>query len=280
MNRIVQRITNASPQRRLLQLVNVLAVATRGRALGISHLVEHPKCGGSWVRNMMQHYLGGEPYLVDRLVGRRTVVQVHRLYRARYCNPVVVFRDPRDMFVSFYYHETRYDERERRLDVHGYLEHDPDRPVREDFAAYLEAKLTHRTHPGFSYAQFVDSWIDRPEACIVRYEDCLIDAGAELARILEFLGESVDAERLAASVDFNRFESETRRRYGVARKPGETDEGKFQRKGISGDWKNHFDARSCKLLDEYEGSSLRRLGYESDAGWVNRFADELAGGDG
>ena len=45
----------------------------------------------------------------------------------------------------------------------------------------------------------------------------------------------------------------------------------FERKGIAGDWRNHFDPRSCELLERHEGESLRRLGYEADASWIERF---------
>lgn len=277
MARLLGLIRAVPLRKRFFQVANGAAAAVLGRRMRVAHVVEHPKCGGSWVRNMVQQYLGGRPYLDDRLIGRRTVIQVHRLYSWRFCNPIIVVRDPRDMFVSFYYHETKYELRESTLAVNRYFHHDPERPVREDFAEYLEAKLTHRTQPAFRYAEFLDSWLDHSnEACLVRYEDCLDDCGRELRRIVKFLNEPVDEARIDEVVDYNSFANETKRRYGVARARGHSDASKFQRKGIAGDWRNHFNRRSCELIQRFEQRSLERLGYEKDASWSTAFLDQLA----
>lgn len=258
---------------RLYQVANLALVAAVGRRLPVFHLVEHPKCGGSWIRNMMQHYIGGEPYLGDRIVTKNTVIQVHRLYSHIYCNPVIVFRDPRDVFVSFYYHERRMIEQGLYPSISRYYQFNINRAPADDFAAYLQAKLGHRTDPGFSYSKFVDSWLDRKGSCSVLYENALEDTARELARIVRFLDFEVDPEKISEITDYHSFEHETMRRYGVARKPGTEDAHKFQRKGISGDWRNHFNERSCELIHEYEWSSIQRLGYEKDESWIDRFID-------
>jgi hypothetical protein len=258
-------------RRRSTRLANAALIATLGRALGIVQVVEYPKCGGSWVRNMLQHYLGGAPYLADRLVRRGSVVQSHRLRLPGAARPIVVVRDPRDLFVSFYYHETCYEGRAKALAIARHFAHDPTRPPAEDFAAYLEAKLTHRTFPPFSYRTFVARWLARPGICLIRYEDLLADPAGGLGRMLDHLGAAVDDAKLAATVAFTAFAAETARIYGQARAPGEADPARFLRKGIAGDWRNHFDERACRLLEAHEGETLRRLGYEADAGWIARF---------
>ncbi len=270
LRNLIDRVRSRPLRTRLLQASNMALTVGLGRQLGLVHLAEYPKCGGSWVRNMLQAYTRTERFLDDRLLRRGDVVQVHRLQKPWYRRTVVVTRDPRDMYVSFYYHETQYREREKHLAVEHYFARDPSRPLREDFAAYLEAKLTHVTHPPFTLAEFVRSWQAQPGALWVRYEDCLADAEAELARVVRELGLPVDRERVRQAVEANCFENATRAR-GKLRKPGEADPGSFERKGIAGDWKNHFDRRSCELLEHYEGASLRALGYERDAGWIERF---------
>jgi hypothetical protein len=174
------------------------------------------------------------------------------------------------MYVSSYYHETQYRNREQRLRIERWFHHDPKRPLREDFATYLEAKLTRFTHPPFLLHEFVRAWKQRPGALWVRYEDCLADAEAELTRLVQGLGLALDRSEVRKAVEANSFENATRAR-GQARKRGDADPGAFERKGIAGDWKNHFDARACELLERYEGETLRALGYERDAGWVERF---------
>jgi hypothetical protein len=267
---LARRARNAPLRIRALQLANGTASIFLSRPLGFIHVVESPKCGGSWIRNMLCAYNGTERFLDDRLLRPREVIQVHRLYRPWYWRPVVVVRDPRDMYVSAYYHETHYRRREKNLAIERYFRHDPSRPLREDFACYLDAKLRHRTHPPFTYRQFVQSWSNRPRVIRVRYEDFLRDAEGELSRVAQHVGLEVDPRRIQHAVETNRFENATRAR-GKSRRPGETDPGEFERKGVSGDWRNHFDRRSCELIEKYEHSTLRELGYESDAGWIERF---------
>src|SRR3546814_13139424 len=46
------------------------------------------------------------------------------------------------------------------------------------------------------------------------------------------------------------------------RQPGEADPQSFLRKGIAGDWKNHFDAECNRLYCDVAGESLSAAGYE------------------
>jgi hypothetical protein len=271
LRRLATRARSVPLHTRVPQLANALLEPLLCRPFGLIHVVEHPKCGGTWVRNMLRSYNGTQAYLADRLIRPHDVIQTHRLYRAWYWRPVVVVRDPRDVFVSQYYHDTHYRRREKGLEIERHFRHDPARPLREDFAAYLEAKLQLRANPSFHYAEFVHSWQNRPRACWVRYEDCLTDAEAELTRILRCFGLPYDRERIRHAVEVNRFENATLARSGRARRPGEADPGEFERKGIAGDWKNHFDARSCELIQRLEGWTLRVLGYERDASWIEPF---------
>jgi len=273
---LADRLRNVPLRARAWQLANEMLTPVAGRALGLIHVVEHPKCGGSWVRKLIQTYRGGDRFLADRPLRRGDVVQIHRLHRPWYWRPVVVVRDPRDLFVSFYYHETRYSRRERHLSIERHFRHEPERPLREDFAAYLEAKLVHRTHPRFGYQEFVRSWRGRPGVAWLRYEDCLADPEGELARILRAVGLPVDLQRVHEAVELNSFENATRLRTGRSRRPGEEDPTEFERKGVAGDWKNHFDARCCELIERFEGWTLRTLEYEADASWIERFLAERA----
>ena len=274
--RILERVFNphVSPKDRAFQVANAVLTPLLCRPLRLCHVVEYPKCGGSWIRNMIRSYLGSALYLGDRLIFRDAVIHTHRLYRRSFALPVVVVRDPRDIYVSMYYHENFYEGRKNVTALDRAFSHDPSRSPRDDFAAYLEAKLTTVTHPVFFFSQFVDSWIGRPGICPVRYEDFLDDAERELIRVVRFLDRQVDLERIAEVVSENSFESQTRRAYGRSRSSGEEDRSKFLRKGVAGDWRNLFNEKSCELIRLFEGASLRRLGYETDDSWVRRFLDE------
>lgn len=254
------------------QLVNAALVPIVGERLRVTHVVEFPKCGGSWVRNCVLTYLGLEPNVNSHIVRRNDVLHGHRLYRSFYNWPIIVVRDPRDTYVSLFHHETSLNRvRNVQSDFDRYFVRDPDRDVREDFADYLDARFSRRFHPWFTYAEFTRSWLDRQGILLVRYEDMLKDAEHQIVRILEFIGHPVDRERVRESVAENSFARQTRRLYGEARDPGQGDATKFLRKGVSGDWRNHFNARACERFWETEGEALRRLGYESDAGWIPAF---------
>jgi len=270
-----QRVFNRRVKlaQRALHLSNVGIEAALSGPLRLAHVVEFPKCGGSWVRNMLRTYRNTDLFTHERLLRRGDVVMVHRLYRRRFPRPIVVVRDPRDLYVSFYYYETAFERRDPSTVLFTHFRHDPQRPVQEDFHEYLRVKLLRLTHPWFFYSQFLDAWLNRPQVCVVRYEDCLAEPQTQLIRMLRFLGEDIDLERVERTVQQTSFSAITQARYGQSRAPGEEDKTKFHRKGIAGDWKNHFNAASCRLLEQLEGTSLRRLGYEVDAGWVEKFLD-------
>jgi hypothetical protein len=272
---ILERIfnPNVSLKTRTIQVANAILTPVLVRPLRLTHVVEHPKCGASWIRNMIRTYLGSELYLTDRLLFRDAVIHTHRLYRRSFYRTVVVVRDPRDLYVSCYYHETHYEGRDKRLSIEKYFTHDPNRPIEEDFSDYLEGRLLHPNHPWFYYSQFLDSWLNRPAVCVVRYEDFLREPETQLIRVIRYLNRPLNLEKIEEAVRLFSFSHQTKVRYGEAREPGDTDNTKFMRKGVAGDWKNHFNRRSCELLERIEGPSLRRLGCEEDAGWVERFLE-------
>jgi hypothetical protein len=266
-------LANVPLSKRFYQVTNALLASIVGKSWQVAHVIEFPKCGGSWVSNMLRSYVGVERNDGYRLLEKDDVVQKHALYRASMSYPIVVVRDPRDMYVSCYYHETQFEGREVNLAVERYFQRDPNRSLREDFGLYLEAKLLNRTHPRFFYSQFLDSWLNRPEVCVLRYEDCLIDPEAALVRMVRFTNRAVDLRRIREAVEENEFKAVTRRLYGEEREAGEGDGKRFVRKGVAGDWRNHFDERSCNLIEKIEGSSIRRLGYEEDRDWIPRFLE-------
>lgn len=260
---------NIPISRRAIQASNTLVELLLGRAMGLVHVLEHPKCGGSWVRNMIRTYRGTGLFTHDRLLRPRDVVMSHRLFKWRFGRSIVVVRDPRDMYVSFYHYQVFFDKANRHTPIFEHYEHDPELSVEDDFNNYLRARLLYAAHPWFFFSQFLDSWLNRPDSYIVRYEDCLADPEAELVRILRFLDDTVDLDRVRDTVNKTSFASITAEKYGESRPAGQEDKTKFHRKGVAGDWRNYFNEDACRLIEKFEGHSLRRLGYETDSSWVD-----------
>ena len=94
----------------------------------------------------------------------------------------------------------------------------------------------------------------------VRYEDLLADSRATLEAVLDHLGERPPAEAVDAALERNAFASVT------GRQPGTEDRRSFFRKGVAGDWVNHFDAETTQAFaGAHDGrwvALLRRMGYE------------------
>lgn len=56
-------------------------------------------------------------------------------------------------------------------------------------------------------------------------------------------------------------------RLSAGRRPGEEDPRHHYRKGISGDWKNHFTNQHKQFFRHHYNSLLVKLGYEEDDEW-------------
>ena len=267
---LLRRGLNQPLQKRLYQIINGAIVFVAGDRLGVVHVLEYPKCGGSWVRNMLQTYFASEPYFNDRIISPKTVVHLHRQYKKIYSHPVVLFRDPRDVMISFYFHEKMYQSTGDKMAIHRYFTFTGSEDVKNDFADYLAVKLTKNTDPYFHYAEFIRSWLNRDGVCYTSYEGFRTNPEEELKRVLISLGEPYDENKAKHSIEYNNFENATLRKYGVARQSGVADNQRFQRKGIVGDWTNYCNEKSRKILCDHFGELLIELGYESDKHWVKQ----------
>ncbi len=203
-----------------------------------------------------------------------------------------VVRDPRDLVVSAYFshrnsHPTRdwpeLIEHRARLQALGkdeglLLEMEFDRP-------YLEEMLR------WDYGQ--------PHVLELRMEDLTPDPYRQFLRIFGFLGildeshqrkgqqlgfvfdsalnilhhqhkwpwprrrASFPAGRLLDMVHDNRFSN-----FAGGREAGQVDEASHYRKGVAGDWRNHFGDRHAARFQELYGEVLLKLGYEASADWA------------
>jgi hypothetical protein len=81
-------------------------------------------------------------------------------------------------------------------------------------------------------------------------------------RLLEFLGADSDEEVASGCVEAASFEQ-----LSGGRTQGEEASSSFYRKGIAGDWKNHFSEEDRRVFKEEAGELLIRLGYEKNGGW-------------
>src|SRR4030095_9784796 len=88
-----------------------------------------------------------------------------------------------------------------------------------------------------SSADIQTSWIGAQGALLLKYEDILGNEYTFFENLIEYCQIEVSRERLRDIVHYNIFETAT------GRKPGQEDVNAHLRKGIAGDWKNHFTNR-------------------------------------
>lgn len=204
-----------------------------------------------------------------------------------------VIRDPRDIIVSAYFshrnshptdgmaHMQRHREQLLGASKHDglllemeYSRHELEQigAWRYDQPAVLELKmedLIARPYEGFlEIAAHLGLLQERPPtmgaialATAQQLNNRLALSRRILGRIRRPSG--ISPEWLLASVYTNRFERQT-----AGRRPGVEDVMSHYRKGVAGDWANHFtDAHKAAFEDRF-GDLLVRLGYEANSDWA------------
>jgi hypothetical protein len=153
-----------------------------------------------------------------------------------------IVRDGRDACVSGWFHNLRQGGekfRQRFPDLNAYIRY----MVTEHWLKYIgQARAFGAQHP----EQYME----------LRYEDLHADPRGQTARMLEFLGVDASVEAVAACAGAGSFE-----RLAQGRSRGEEDQQSFFRKGIVGDWRNHFDESNRQTFLGIGGELLGQLGY-------------------
>lgn len=104
------------------------------------------------------------------------------------------------------------------------------------------------------------SWLHAGET-VFRYEELLADEQETFRRIFAHCGFNISDERRKQIVEANSFERQTGRRRGLE------DIMAHHRKGIHGDWRNHFTPRIKSEFKDRLGQVLIETGYESNFDW-------------
>jgi len=249
------------------ELIRAGLVHLLSGALPLYVVNEFPKSGGTWVGQMLGRALD-VPFPRNRLpVFRPSIMHGHYLSPRGMKNVVVAWRDGRDVMVSWYHqqlishewNELQVARSQRELPLEDYED------VYANLPAFIEYASTRPHSPSFSWADFVRRWHDRKDVVHVRYEDLRTDTAGELQRIVRGLaGKQLSPQETSAIAREFSFERQ------AGRQPGEEDSRSFLRKGVVGDWRNHFSPETREIFDRYAGEELILLGYERDRTWVGK----------
>lgn len=229
---------------------------------------EYPKSGGSWLAQMLSEALD-VPFPRNQVPGPRpSILHGHYLRSWGMRNVVAVWRDGRDVMVSWYHQCLFSHQRGNEHLVEAVRKELPLRDyddLRESLPAFIEYSFTRQKHPAFSWTDFWNQWHNRKGVTHVRYEDMLTDAARELRRVhCGLTGRELDADQAAEIAARFSFSNQS------GRKPGDEDKASFLRKGIAGDWRNQFSPEARFVFDKYAGEALISAGYEPDHSWVSQ----------
>jgi hypothetical protein len=237
-----------------------------------------PKTGTTWMKLMLaavpgfkhggnfngqiKRYAQAQPGLIyhghDRLTPDLETCLDEREFRV-----IVTLRDPRDQLVSRMFHLRRdqrhpWHERVQTWDDHKLL------------MACIEGREDDSLPGVIAMHNITQSWLERPDlARLVRYEDLLTDADAEMTEVFAHVGlhiGSVLRRRIVARNAFDRLVV-GREIWRRGRKAGEMDPKSHFRKGVSGDWRQYFEAEHIAQFKQLANSILVEFGYERDDSW-------------
>jgi hypothetical protein len=168
-----------------------------------------------------------------------------------------VIRDPRDLAVSAYFSH-----------FHSHPTHDwpllkAHRPklreVEKDTGLLMDMEFSKGVY------FHISSW-DYTQAGILelKMENMIKNPYEIFPEIFEFMGllERISLPKLLKVVYQNRFAAKT-----GGRRQNEEDLESHYRKGVTGDWRNHFQTEHKEYFKNKYGDLLIKLGYETDMNW-------------
>jgi Sulfotransferase domain len=240
----------------------------------------HHKCATQWMRRIVTHVcreIGREPIEVnswphfqdnlDAVIDdpsstflccgnaeKRYVAQLSRVdngFRGFH-----IVRDPRDIVVSAYF---------SHLYSHTPFEGLAERRARLEAVPKSEGLLLELENRQHEFRAMFEWDYHQPNVLELRMEDATAAAADEVPKIMEFLGlgerNGLTSKRLRQIVADNEFN------VLAGRSPGEEDVKAHYRKGVPGDWVNHFEAEHVDYFKQHHGELLIKLGYEKDDNW-------------
>ncbi|OIQ50048.1 Sulfotransferase domain protein [Pseudodesulfovibrio hydrargyri] len=224
---------------------------------GVPFLLTTPgRCGTMWMRRMCRFLAPTVGYnevhcinedltwnyesILGMRIGQYAVghheftPELRAVIEAGELNSVYLFRDPRDIEVSYSFFSKRFGDTQR-------YEFDEDT---------------------YSWTiQHMRSWLGNSANKPVRFEDLKADPGGVMRQFCGLVGWEVDGGTFNKVVDATTFKRLS------GRDAGQAVNNAHYRKGASGDWKLYYDESIKDRVKELSGDLLVELGYERDMDW-------------
>jgi hypothetical protein len=167
---------------------------------------------------------------------------------------IFLYRDPRDMLVSHVFYAT---ELHKEHGMHDYYTQ-----KLKSMEQRLNAAIQGVNEPGIELSnvkQRYDAylgWLNQPGVLPLKFEDLILDRDAALKRLLDYLRSRGFSPRIpmGEAIDL------------IKKRIVPNQSGTF-RKGVPGDWREHFTDSNKTLFNQIAGNLLVELGYEQGQKW-------------
>jgi len=231
-------------------------------------LASYPRSGNTMLRFPLAEILSGTPSSFDHvqrivpeigvhvhafplLPSGGRLIKTHEAYRWKYRRAIYVIRDVRDVALSAF-------ARESAIGILSGM----------TFDDYLEPFLQGKMSRWGAWQAHIAGWLDSPAArqgnlLVLRFEKIRHDIEAAVAKSLEFLGVTTNAELIHRACCGNSIENMRRKEKQSATLPKAGEGGGLVRAGLVQDWSGKLNPSQIALVERYAGGTLRRLGYSS-----------------
>lgn len=176
---------------------------------------------------------------------------------------VVVTRDPRDIIVS--------------LVISLAFSHTPNEvtsllrlPIRN---ANNDDRIRIGIHLFTHWAAQFQSWFGpEVDGDVLRldYAELIADEQAAFRRLFSYLGWEIPEDVATSAIDTHSFLSTS-----GGRRRGQENEFSHRRKGVSGDWRNHFSRQTGEMFESVFSGLLGDCGYEASTEWWKPLPEEV-----
>jgi len=245
-----------------------LSARILSRATPVYLIAEYPKSGGTWLKLMLAEALNIPAWTKGAPAWGACVMQAHWVEPKGKCRPIALFRDGRDVMVSYYFHSFFRNEFRNEAFVNlmrSKFDFEDFDDIRTNLPAFIRSCCDAPISPAFSWADFVRAWKDRAGTISCRYEDLRLDGAGTLSRLAEDLtGSPFDNAR--AQEIYEQYSMTNMRAKKHTLDPGaknqKPSEVSFIRKGSVGGWSESFSEEALEIFEDRAGPELVALGYE------------------
>lgn len=184
------------------------------------------------------------------------LVWSHEVYDPQYPKVIFIVRDPRDVVISYYFHEIKYYYNGDRSQL--------------SFDSFFNKFMAGKVWPG-QWNNYVEGWIDNQKnikngLLLVRYEDLLINTSREVEKILKFLNLSRSPKEINEAIQWASFDNmralEQKQKVHLNGITKFVDENMpFVRKGKVNEWKSFLNEQEQRRMNKDFYRVLKKLRY-------------------